>query len=249
MAISTVKDKIQSEPEGFLMIPKTKLNLGKVGFFILIAIFSGVAARLGSNLSASYGYAAEKTIQSGRNAAVGPDSDITQARKAGRAQAVNRSSQDGGDPAEDDSSLRFFPILPENTPVSQVVPARNVKHAGHSFDLRRDHFIVDVPAGTKALIITLRCLTPNGNVDLGIRVGKPVDVANSRLIIDYRGVSNGNAYAQWTINSDVASRSLEPGYWYIAVGNASSFPARYSLNVEVSRTVRTSQNSAAYKTK
>ncbi|MBZ2179716.1 MAG: pre-peptidase C-terminal domain-containing protein [Acidobacteria bacterium] len=89
-------------------------------------------------------------------------------------------------------------------------------------------FRIQVPAGSTSLTVRLNTTTPNADVDLYVRRGADVELADGELIADY--------YAEGTTGNEtiVITRSsqppLEAGTYFIALGN-------FARNVQVTGVV------------
>lgn len=89
-------------------------------------------------------------------------------------------------------------------------------------------FRLTVPEGATRVDFILRTTTPNADVDLYIRRGADVDVADGRVVADY--LSEGDTGAETITITPNSNPPLQPGTYFVAFG-------LFARNVEVSGTI------------
>ncbi len=91
-------------------------------------------------------------------------------------------------------------------------------------------YTINVPAGATQLNITL---SGNQDVDLFARFGQAIAVSNGQLVADYGSATIGSGNETITITPS-SSPALQPGTYYIAVGNFGPGAATFTLTATVS---------------
>jgi uncharacterized protein (TIGR03437 family) len=90
-------------------------------------------------------------------------------------------------------------------------------------------YSIVVPAGGSALQISL---SGNQDVDLYVRFNSAVALQNNQLVADFRSQSLSNSESVTITPATLPA--LQPGTYYIGVGNCSSFTANYTVTATVS---------------
>lgn len=89
-------------------------------------------------------------------------------------------------------------------------------------------FQVIVPEGATTLTVRLNTLTPNADLDLYVRRGADVDLADGEVVAD--GYAEGPTGNETIVLTRTSNPPLQPGTWYFAVGV-------FTRDVEVTGTV------------
>lgn len=114
--------------------------------------------------------------------------------------------------------------LTSGTPARFTLPAtaEPALYAGTS------GFRIQVPAGSTSLTVRLNTTTPNADVDLYVRRGADVELAEGELIADY--FAEGTTGNETIVITRTSQPPLDAGTYFIALGN-------YARNVQVTGVV------------
>ncbi len=120
-----------------------------------------------------------------------------------------------------DGSIELIPGIPQTATIGAPEPGFTV--------IDTTQYRLEVGSTPVSLFVELRAPTrPDADIDLYLRYDQPVKPAGNTLLTDYRSESNLPTESLFIVSDDV-----QPGTYYIAVGNISPMPVEYELRASL----------------